>query len=235
MMRRVAAGGGDRARVGGSVAGGRAGPAAEPDRGHDVRVLGRLGVRLPRGAGRRRRPPCRGRPGAAGAPTRSATPRRPPDATEIAVVARRADGSLDTSFAGDGSLALPITAGQHAHGADIAVLPDGRLRILGTTDVDPGSGEDDDIVLVGLLADGTPDPDFGTVTLRRRSATTSRAVWRSTAPGGSRSPVAPATTRSSPCGPSTARRTGRSPCSTAARAATTPAWTSPGAPPARSR
>jgi hypothetical protein len=85
-------------------------------------------------------------------------------ATEIAVVARRADGTLDAGFAGDGSLALPITAGQDAHGADIAVLPDGRLRILGTTDADPGSGVDLDVVLVGLLADGTPDPAFDVVT-----------------------------------------------------------------------
>jgi hypothetical protein len=80
--------------------------------------------------------------------------------TVIAVVARRADGALDPGFAGDGSLALPVTAGQDAHGADIAVLPDGRLRILGTADVDATSGTDLDVVLAGLLADGTPDPDF---------------------------------------------------------------------------
>ena len=36
--------------------------------------------------------------------------------TDVAVVARRADGSLDPTFAGDGSLALPITAGNDDDG-----------------------------------------------------------------------------------------------------------------------
>jgi hypothetical protein len=78
--------------------------------------------------------------------------------TDIAVVARRADGALDTTFAGDGTLALSVTAGQDDAAVAVAVLPDHSLRILGTTD----TGADSDVALVGLLPDGTPDPHFGT-------------------------------------------------------------------------
>ena len=49
-------------------------------------------------------------------------------ATRIAIVARRTDGSLDPAFAGDGSLEL--TQGRASLATDLAVLPDGRLRVL---------------------------------------------------------------------------------------------------------
>jgi hypothetical protein len=76
---------------------------------------------------------------------------------DIAVVARRSSGSLDTSFAGDGALALGITPGERDFGTAIAVLPDRRLRVLGATDTGTGY----DIVLAGLLPNGNPDPTFG--------------------------------------------------------------------------
>lgn len=77
---------------------------------------------------------------------------------DIAVVARLADGSLDTSFAGDGALALEVTPAAHDEGLAMLVLPDGRMRIAGHTD----AGADGlDAVVVGLLPDGSPDPAFG--------------------------------------------------------------------------
>jgi uncharacterized delta-60 repeat protein len=83
---------------------------------------------------------------------------------DIAVVARHLDGTLDASFSGDGRLTLAVAAGaRNDRAADLVVLPDGRLRIAGSTDV-AASGED--VLLVGLLADGSPDPAFGTGGIR---------------------------------------------------------------------
>jgi hypothetical protein len=72
---------------------------------------------------------------------------------DIAVVARRSNGALDATFAGDGALAEDISLGGRDFGTDMVVLPDHRLRILGA------SGGD--IVLLGLLPNGSRDPDFG--------------------------------------------------------------------------
>ena len=79
--------------------------------------------------------------------------------TDIAVVARRTDGALDPTFASDGTLELPITASNDDYGVAIAVLPDHHLRVLGATDVGAGN---DNVVLAGVLPDGTPDTAFGT-------------------------------------------------------------------------
>jgi uncharacterized delta-60 repeat protein len=80
----------------------------------------------------------------------------------IAVIARHANGVLDTSFAGDGTLSLPIgPAGKRDLGAAIAVLPDHRLRVVGATDVSTNSTPNLDIVVAGLNADGSVDTSFG--------------------------------------------------------------------------
>ncbi|MDA0181621.1 hypothetical protein OJ997_15050 [Solirubrobacter phytolaccae] len=80
----------------------------------------------------------------------------------IAVVARRADGALDPSFAGDGSLELAL--GRDAEGVDIGVRADGRLLVLARTDVASSGPADYDTALIGLLPDGSTDPSFGTRT-----------------------------------------------------------------------
>ena len=72
-------------------------------------------------------------------------------AGQIAVVARRGDGSLDSGFAGDGSLALA----DGVSASDIIVLADHTLRVLG---VSAGG----DIVVVGLKPDGSLNAGFGT-------------------------------------------------------------------------
>ena len=76
----------------------------------------------------------------------------------VAVIARRSDGSLDPSFAGDGSLEVPL--GREANAVDVVVLDDGRLRVLARTDVATSGPEDFDTAIVGLLPDGSPDPAF---------------------------------------------------------------------------
>src|SRR4051812_31018726 len=72
-------------------------------------------------------------------------------AGQLAVVARRADGSLDAGFAGDGSLASPLGSAA----SDMVVLPDHHLRIL-------AAGPSGGFVLVGLNPDGSVDSGFGT-------------------------------------------------------------------------
>ena len=82
-------------------------------------------------------------------------------ATQIAIVARRTDGSLDPSFAGDGSLEL--TQSRASLATDLAVLPDGRLRVLIRFDSASSGPPVYDVGTVGLLPDGSPDPDHGLV------------------------------------------------------------------------
>jgi hypothetical protein len=87
--------------------------------------------------------------------------------TDIAIVARRPDGSLDPSFGDGGRLAVPVTLGRDDYAVSLSVLPDHRLRVLGATDVSIAARHD--VALVGLLADGTSDPDFGVAGIARFS------------------------------------------------------------------
>lgn len=83
----------------------------------------------------------------------------------IGITARRLDGSFDTGFSGDGRMTLDIAATTNRDaGYAIAVLPDRRLRILATTDILPDTAsaqQNLDIALIGLLPDGSFDPQFG--------------------------------------------------------------------------
>jgi hypothetical protein len=83
--------------------------------------------------------------------------------SNIGIVVRRPDGLYETAFSGDGKLVLPIAPGTGKDVAtDVVVLPDHRLRILASTDVDPStSGSNIDVAIVGLNADGTLDTSFG--------------------------------------------------------------------------
>ena len=54
---------------------------------------------------------------------------------------------------------LPIAPGT---GDDVVVLPDGRLRILASTDVDATATTQIDVAIVGLNPDGSPDAAYGT-------------------------------------------------------------------------
>ena len=96
---------------------------------------------------------------------------------DIGIIARHADGSLDMDFSGDGKLEIPIApspaappvpaSNEEDDGRGIAVLSDGRIRVLGTTDAISGSASlDRDVVVVGLMPDGTPDTTFGTADVR---------------------------------------------------------------------
>ena len=93
----------------------------------------------------------------------SASPTQNPDrGKDVAIIARRADGSFDPGFSGDGTLSIAVAPGSGLDTATgVVVLPDGRIRISGYTDVDPTTAVNLDAMLIGLLPDGSPDPSFG--------------------------------------------------------------------------
>lgn len=91
------------------------------------------------------------------------TTRGPDGDTNVLVVARRRDGSLDSAFNGTGVRSVAVAPGNGPDTANaVAVLPDGRLRIAGATDTDPSSTVASlDAMVLGLLPDGSPDPSLG--------------------------------------------------------------------------
>lgn len=81
---------------------------------------------------------------------------------DVAIYARRTDGTFDSGFSEDGRLVLPISSGTRRDiGVAIVVLPDHRLRVLASTNVDTSSTTNTDVAIIGLNADGTPDLGFG--------------------------------------------------------------------------
>ncbi len=70
---------------------------------------------------------------------------------QVPVVRYLADGSLDTTFSGDGKLTVNYTA-SYDDATGVAVLDDGRVLIAGEAD-----GR---VALSQFLADGSPDPGF---------------------------------------------------------------------------
>ena len=78
----------------------------------------------------------------------------------VAIVARRGNGTYDDGFGLAGRVDIDVGTGKDV-ASSILVLPDGRLRILGATDADTSSSTNMDIALIGLNADGTPDTTFG--------------------------------------------------------------------------
>lgn len=83
------------------------------------------------------------------------------DAGHDAAVAKLLpDGSLDTSFGGDGKVTVPFDLG--GSNSDVfygaALQPDGKLVLGGYVSRDAGNT---DMALIRLLPDGELDPDFG--------------------------------------------------------------------------
>jgi uncharacterized delta-60 repeat protein len=79
-----------------------------------------------------------------------------PDPPDIALVRYNADGSLDSSFDGDGKLITPISAGSSDWAKDVAVQPDGRIVAGGAT----RTGGTSSPVLVRYMPDGSLDSSF---------------------------------------------------------------------------
>lgn len=77
---------------------------------------------------------------------------------DFAVARLLADGTPDPSFAGDGSTTIDF--GSSELGAGLVVQPDGKIVVVGGTY--PGPAGKDDMAVVRLLQNGSPDPAFGT-------------------------------------------------------------------------
>lgn len=76
---------------------------------------------------------------------------------QITVARLHSDGTLDTSFDGDGTLLLPVN-GTGSYGNEVELLSDGRIMIGGYAD----NGTDNDVVLISLNSDGSLDTSFDT-------------------------------------------------------------------------
>ncbi|MES2128830.1 MAG: hypothetical protein V4463_16295 [Pseudomonadota bacterium] len=80
------------------------------------------------------------------------------------VLRLNANGSLDTSFANNGKFTLAITPGSDIL-SDVHLQSDGKIVLAGTTG---GShGEDSDLAVLRLNADGSPDATFGALGMVR--------------------------------------------------------------------
>lgn len=67
----------------------------------------------------------------------------------------RVDGRLDLGFDADGRVSMDLGATDEAN--DVAVQPDGKTLVVGTTGTDGQAG---DMAVVRLNVDGSPDPTF---------------------------------------------------------------------------
>ena len=72
-----------------------------------------------------------------------------------------ADGALDGTFGSGGKVALVFNGGVLDEAFGLAVQPDGRIVVVGTTQV----GAQDDFAVLRLEATGAPDNSFGTAGL----------------------------------------------------------------------
>ncbi len=73
-----------------------------------------------------------------------------------------ANGSLDSSFDGDGYRLVVLNTGGNLvdDATDVAVQPDGKIVIVGSTAVGPSNGADADYAVIRLNADGSFDNSF---------------------------------------------------------------------------
>ena len=117
----------------------------------------------------------------------------------IALARFNSDGTLDTTFGGDGRVTTDVTKGDEYANA-VAVQADGKI-VAGGFAPQAGSGS---FALVRYASDGSPDPTFSgdgiVLTNFTRRATASRASSSSPTGGSSpqASPAAAAPTRGSP-------------------------------------
>jgi uncharacterized delta-60 repeat protein len=91
---------------------------------------------------------------------------------EFAVARFNPDGSLDTTFSGDGKFAFGYACTCDA-GYGVAIQPDGKIIVVGT------GGVNNDVVAVRLLSNGNPDASFngnGSVGVDLGSSDTAYAV-----------------------------------------------------------
>ena len=77
---------------------------------------------------------------------------------DFAIYRYKANGSLDTSFSGDGMAHGPVGTGQSEHAHDLVIQTDGKILVVGATRTADGSNSD--FAIARLNANGTPDNGF---------------------------------------------------------------------------
>src|SRR5262249_9417543 len=77
-----------------------------------------------------------------------------------ALVRYDGDGTVDPLFGVNGTVPITFDGGLAVEAQDVAVQPDGRIVLAGYTG--PRFGSPTDFAVARYLADGTPDPTFGT-------------------------------------------------------------------------
>ena len=86
---------------------------------------------------------------------------------QIALVRYNKDGSLDTSFDGDGKVITTISDAtwKYAYGADMTVQSDGKILVSGSVirNISTNGYNTSDIVVVRYNTDGSLDTDFGKI------------------------------------------------------------------------
>lgn len=80
--------------------------------------------------------------------------------THIAVLRLQRDGAPDTTFGSGGQVITPLGASRDDAAAAVAVQPDGKILVAGTTTQTGAAGRD--FVVLRYLANGTLDTSFGT-------------------------------------------------------------------------
>jgi uncharacterized delta-60 repeat protein len=75
-----------------------------------------------------------------------------PDTRDFAIARLNPDGSLDTGFSEDGRLTVDVAAGGDDYATGVAVRPDGRIVVAGTSS--------DQFAVLQLDGTGAPDDDF---------------------------------------------------------------------------
>ncbi len=81
---------------------------------------------------------------------------------DLAVLRYNGDGTLDTTFGGDGIVPIAIGPGQQAEiPTSIAIQPDGRIVVAGSTTFALNGGTGQDFAVVRLNSDGSFDTTFG--------------------------------------------------------------------------
>jgi uncharacterized delta-60 repeat protein len=80
-------------------------------------------------------------------------------ADDIAVVRYNTDGTLDTTFDGDGKATFSILVGFNDIANAVAIQPDGKIVLAGSTN----NGSDDDFAVIRLNPNGSLDSTFNAI------------------------------------------------------------------------
>ncbi|MFL5796911.1 MAG: hypothetical protein ACJ77A_03135 [Actinomycetota bacterium] len=83
------------------------------------------------------------------------------------VVRLKPNGTLDTTFSGDGVVIKNVVPGQDDYSNDLIVLPSSRILAIGRAVNAVGVSTGGDVVLLRLTSGGVPDTSFGAGGLRK--------------------------------------------------------------------